>query len=71
MHACQVASVMSNSRDSIDYSLPISSDYKIPQARILGWVTIPSSRGSPNPGIEPASLMSHTLAGKFFTTNAA
>ena len=40
----------------------------IPQARILVWVAISFSRGSPNPGIEAASLMSPALAGRFFTT---
>ena len=36
------------------------------------WSGLPfSSPGDlPNPGIEPASLMSLTLAGRFFTTNA-
>ena len=29
-----------------------------------------SSRGFPNPGIEPASLVSPVLAGRFFTTIA-
>ena len=31
---------------------------------------MPSSRGFPNPGIKPKSLMSLPLAGRFFTTNA-
>ena len=30
----------------------------------------PSPEDLPNPGIEPASLMSPTLAGRFFTTSA-
>ena len=37
------------------------------QARILEWVAMPSSRDLPNPGIEPASLMSPALVGRFFT----
>ena len=41
-----------------------------PQAKILEWVAMPSSKDIPSPGIEPKSLMSPTLAGKFFTTNA-
>ena len=40
----------------------------ISQARILEWVAISSSRGSFWPGIEPASPMDPTLAGRFFTT---
>ena len=47
-----------------------SSVHGILQARILEWVVMPSSRGSSWPGIEPASLMSPALAGKFFTTTA-
>ena len=32
------------------------------QARILGWVAMPSSRGLPDPGIKPTSLMSPAMA---------
>ena len=49
------------------YSPPGSSVHRILQARILEWVASPSFRGSSSPGIEPASLMSPTLAGRFFT----
>ena len=38
------------------------------QERILEWVAAPSFRDLPNPGIEPTSLMSPTLAVGFFTT---
>ena len=38
------------------------------QARILEWVAISYSRGLPDPGIKPTSLMSLTLEGRFFTT---
>ena len=38
------------------------------QERILEWVAAPSFRDLPNPGIEPPSLMSPTLAVGFFTT---
>ena len=40
------------------------------QAKILEWVTMPSSRGPLHPGIEPMSLSYPTLAGGFFTTCA-
>ena len=33
------------------------------------WVAVLSSKGSSQPGIEPASLMSPELAGGFFTTS--
>ena len=39
------------------------------QTRILEWVAISFSRDPPDPGIEPASLMSPVLAGGFFTTS--
>ena len=37
------------------------------QPRILEWVAISSSRGSPDPGVEPASP---ALTDRFFTTRA-
>ena len=46
----------------VDCSLPVSSVHGILQARILEWVAMPSFRGLPDPGIEPASLMSPVLA---------
>ena len=50
----------------MDHSLPDSSVHGIPQARIL---ELPCPLGNlPNPGIEPTSLTSPTLADGFFTT---
>ena len=49
-------------------SLPGSSVQEIVQATILEWVAIPFFRGSSQPRIEPASLASHGVACKFFTT---
>ena len=40
------------------------------QAGRLEWVAISYSRGSPNSGIEPVSLVFPILAGEFFTTSA-
>ena len=48
--------------DPMDGSLPGSSVHGILQARRLEWVAMP--------GIEPMSLMSPALAGRFFTTSA-
>ena len=45
-----------------------SSVHGIFQARILEWVAISFSSDLPDPGIEPMSLASPTLAGRFFTT---
>ena len=50
---------------SMDCSPPGSAVLGISQAGILEWVDISSSRGSSQPGIEPASP---ALAGEFFTT---
>ena len=47
-----------------------SSVHGILWARLLDWVIVPSPEDLSNPGIKPASLMSPTLAGRFFTTSA-
>ena len=39
--------------DPMDHSPPGSSVHGILQAGILEWVATPSSRGFPDPGIEP------------------
>ena len=57
--------------DPMDHRLPGSSVHGILQARILEWVALPFSRGSSQPGIEPTSLTSPALAGRFFTTSAS
>ena len=56
--------------DSVDSSPPGSSVHGILKARVLEQVAMHSSRVSFNPGIEPMSLMSPALTGRFFTTNA-
>ena len=53
----------------MDCSPPDSFVPGILQVRILAWVAMPSSRGSSQPRIVSASLMSPVLAGKFFTTS--
>ena len=50
--------------DPMDCSPPGSSVHGIAQARILEWVSMPSSEGS------ALSLMSSALTGGFFTTSA-
>ena len=45
---------------------PSASVRGIFQARILEWLPCLSPGDLPNPGIEPASLMSPALAGRFF-----
>ena len=48
-----------------------SSVHGILQARIRSGSPFPSPGHLPDSGIEPTSLMSHALAGGFFTTSAA
>ena len=56
--------------DPMDYSLPGSSVHGILQARILEWVACPPPGDLPEPGIEPAALISPALTGVSFTTSA-
>ena len=69
---CRVASVVPNSLRPHGLARPAPLSTEILQARILEWAAMPSSRprDRPDPGIEPASLLSHALAGGFFTTSA-
>ena len=55
----------------MDCSPPGSPAHGIFQARILEWGAISNSRDLPDPGVEPASLVSPALAGGYFTINAA
>ena len=52
--------------DPIDCNLPGFSVHTLSQARILGWVAVPSPPGhGPDPESKPVSF---ALAGRFFTT---
>ena len=53
----------------MDCSLPGSSVHGILQARTPGWVAMRSPRGSSRHGMEPTSLRSPALAGRFFTSS--
>ena len=55
--------------DPMDCSPLGSSVHGILQARILEWVAMPSSGELPDLGIEPASFISPTLAGRLFTVS--
>ena len=50
-----------------DRSLSDSSAHGILRARMLEWVAAPFSRDLIDTGIEPESLVSPALAGRFFT----
>ena len=56
--------------DALDCSPPGCSVLGILQARIWNGLSSPTSEDLPNPGIELMSLMSPSLAGGFFTSNA-
>ena len=56
--------------ESTGCSLPDSSVHGILQARIYGWVAMPSSMNLPNAGIEPWSCRSPALTGGSFNTIA-
>ena len=53
----------------MNHSRPGSSVLGILQARVLEWVAMPLSWDLPDPGIEPASLKSFTLASRLFTSS--
>ena len=55
MHAKSLQSCLTL-YDPMDCTPPGSSVHEILQARILEWVAVPSSRRSPNPGVEPLCL---------------
>ena len=55
--------------DTMDCSPPGSSVREILQARILEWVSMPSSRGSSQPRDQTLSLMSPASAVRFFNTS--
>ena len=56
--------------DLLDCSPPGPSVHGILQARILGWVALPASGGSSDPGVEPASHYVSCITGGFFTSSA-
>ena len=56
--------------DPMDYSPPGSPVHGESPGKSTGWLAMPSSRDLSDPGIEPVSLRSLALAGKFFTTSA-
>ena len=68
---CLVAQLYPTLCDPMDCSLPGPSVHGILQARILEWIAISSPGDLPDPGIEPMSLTSPALAGRFFTTSAS
>ena len=73
MHRCMCAKSLQlcpTLCNTMDCTLWGSSVHGIPQARILKWIAMTSSRGSSQPrGWTKISLMSSALAGRFFNTS--
>lgn len=69
-HECMLAaSVVSNSlQQPMDCGLPDSYVHGDISAGIMEWVVMPSSKRSPNPGIETAAPASPCIAGRHFTS---
>ena len=64
-----VCSVMSDSCNSMDYSLPgFSVHGDFPKQEYWSRLSFPTPGDLPNPGIEPMWLASLALAGRFFTS---
>ena len=66
---CFIAQLCLTLCDPFDCSPPGSLVHGILRARVLEWVTMPSSRDLPNPGTELTSFVSSVLAGGFFTSS--
>ena len=65
VHMCSVLS--DSSSDSMDCGLSGSPVHRVIPAKALEWVAISYSGDLSDPGIEPKSPVSPTLAGKIFT----
>ena len=59
MHPCMLSCFSLTLFNPMDYSPPGSSVHEILQAELLEWVTMPSSRGSSQPGVKTTSLTSN------------
>ena len=54
--------------DSLDHSLPGSLSMGLSRQEYCSGLPFPTAGDLPNPGMEPTSLMSPALAGRFFIT---
>ena len=68
MRVCSVAQLLLTLCDPMDCNPPGSSIHEIFQAMYWTALPCPSPWDLPDPGIEPTSLASPALAGKFSTT---
>ena len=70
MHVCIVTAVVSDSTTTrtVAHQAPLSMRFY--RQEYWGGLPRPTPRYLPDPKIEPASLLSPALAGRFFTTSA-
>ena len=70
MRVCYVTSVVSDSLQmwTIDHQDPLSMGFS--RQENWSWLPCPPPGDLPDAGIEPVSLMSPALSGRFFSTNA-
>ena len=67
---CSVAQLCLTLCNPMDYSPPGSSVLGFSRQEYWSGLAFPSPEDLPNPEIEPASLASPALAGRFFTTES-
>ena len=65
----QLCLTLCNPMDYIAFQALLSMEFS--RQEYWSWLPCPPSGDLPNPGIEPASLTSPALAGRFFTISAA
>ena len=70
MRTCYVSSAMSNSLRPYGLACQALLSKEFSWQEYWSGLLCPPPGDLPNPGIEPESLMSPTLAGGFFTTNS-
>ena len=68
LHACMHAQLCTTLCNPMNYSPPGSSIHGLPRQEYQSALPFLSSGDLPYPGIEPMSLASPALAGRFFTT---
>ena len=68
VYVCISYSELSDSCDLMDYSPPGFFVHRVPQAKILGWIVISSSRGSSQLRDRTRISCGSCIADRFFTT---
>ena len=66
MHVCLAVSDSLQPHETVAYQVPLSMEFS--RQEYWSELLVSTPGDLPNPGIEPTSLMSLSLAGRFFTT---